>query len=179
MWEDEANVCIVSNFFCLGTCVTSGITRLPRPWWCVLRARTLYSYSTISVFRFVRTRRKRDRICTSKPGAIRDSSSRMIKESNFHLVRTYTILNINQNFLNLMRRGKLQVVQPRLTKTRAVTVWRRERSEASSKQKNKSDSKFVLTAGKFYGDAGKDKVRTQSSTSSQLSSSKSLTSKLY
>ena len=78
-----------------------------------------------------------------------------------------------------MRRGKLQVVQPRLTKTRAVTVWRRERSEASSKQKNKSDSKFVLTASKFYGDAGKDKVRTQSSTSSQLSSSKSLTSKLY
>ena len=127
LWEDEANVCIVSNFFCLGTCVTSGITRLPRPWWCVLRARTLYSYSTISVFRFVRTRRKRDRICTSKPGAIRDSSSRMIKESNFHLVRTYTILNINQNFLNLMRRGKMQVDWQRQWRWR---LWRRERSKA-------------------------------------------------
>lgn len=29
-----------------------------------------------------------------------------------------------------MRRGKLQVVPPRLTKIRAVTVWRRERSGA-------------------------------------------------
>ena len=91
------------------------------------RSEILNRWLTISVFRFVRTRRKRDRICTSKPGAIRDSSSRMIKESNFHLVRTYTILNINQNFLNLMRRGKMQVDWQRQWRWR---LWRRERSKA-------------------------------------------------
>ena len=39
----------------------------------------------------------------------------------------------------------------------AVTVVEEGEIKSSSNEKKKRDSKFVLTAGKFYGDAEKDK----------------------
>ena len=70
----------------------------------------------------------------------------MIKESDFHVVSNRLRVIKPSAYVILFRlkvrrrrREKLQVVRPRLKRTRAETVWRRERSGAPARRRSATE----------------------------------------